>query len=209
MITLGTASAFPADFGITRNVEAARTSAAILRARPHRAKRKSCARSNPIFYGYTEKRTARALGQRSSVDRSLAGRESEDPDALPGRRSSVLSGLMKGANEIRSRPAILDVPVGQRQVVMFATNPMLSLAEFRRIQHAVQRHHALQQPEVAAGHQSIPRTILRAVSASYHFRGAPENFRPRYSTHRAVDAFIGHQPTERRLPWHFRGDVPG
>ena len=41
----------------------------------------------------------------------------------PGGSASVLSGLMKGADEIRNRPAIVDVPVGQGRVVLFAGNP--------------------------------------------------------------------------------------
>ncbi|MBI1761900.1 MAG: hypothetical protein HYR56_10735, partial [Acidobacteria bacterium] len=41
----------------------------------------------------------------------------------PGGDKSVLSGLMRGANEITNRPAIVDVPVGKGRVLMFAGNP--------------------------------------------------------------------------------------
>ena len=41
---------------------------------------------------------------------------------FPGNDRSVLSGLMRGVAETCNRPAILDVPVGQGRVAMFATN---------------------------------------------------------------------------------------
>jgi hypothetical protein len=41
----------------------------------------------------------------------------------PGGNGSVLSGLLKGADEIRNRPAIVDIPVGRGHVVLFAGNP--------------------------------------------------------------------------------------
>ncbi len=49
---------------------------------------------------------------------------------------SVLSGLMRGANEIRESPAILNVPIGQGSVVMFTTNPCYrwqNFGEFRML----------------------------------------------------------------------------
>ena len=42
----------------------------------------------------------------------------------PGGDGSVMSGLMRGANEIRNRPAIVDVPVGKGRVLLYATNPV-------------------------------------------------------------------------------------
>ena len=44
-------------------------------------------------------------------------------DLYPGSEKSVLSGLMRGVNEIRNRPAIVDVPAGKGRVLLFATNP--------------------------------------------------------------------------------------
>ena len=34
-----------------------------------------------------------------------------------------MSGLFRGANEIRDRPAIVDLPQGKGQIVLFAGNP--------------------------------------------------------------------------------------
>jgi hypothetical protein len=59
---------------------------------------------------------------------------------FPGGDNNVLSGLMRGANEIRNRPAIVDVPVGDGQVVMFATNPCYrwqNFGEFRMLFNAI------------------------------------------------------------------------
>jgi hypothetical protein len=41
-----------------------------------------------------------------------------------GGDSSVLSGLMHGADQIRNRPAIIDAPVGKGRVIYFANNPI-------------------------------------------------------------------------------------
>jgi hypothetical protein len=39
-------------------------------------------------------------------------------------KNLLISGMLAGANELANRPAIVDVPVGRGDVVMFATNPM-------------------------------------------------------------------------------------
>jgi hypothetical protein len=41
----------------------------------------------------------------------------------PGGDDHVLSGLMRGANEIRNRPAIVDQPSGKGRVILFSGNP--------------------------------------------------------------------------------------
>ena len=59
---------------------------------------------------------------------------------FPGGDNNVLSGLMRGANELRNRPAIVDVPVEKGRVVMFATNPCYrwqNFGEFRMLFNAV------------------------------------------------------------------------
>jgi hypothetical protein len=59
---------------------------------------------------------------------------------FPGGDTNVLSGLMKGANEIRNRPAIVDVSVGQGRVILFATNPCYrwqNFGEFRMLFNAI------------------------------------------------------------------------
>ena len=81
---------------------------------------------HPVFYGYTDKimpikylggplMTVGAADQGNVLARYVGG------DA------AVLSGLMRGADEIRERPFAVDVPggyTGKGRVIMFANNPI-------------------------------------------------------------------------------------
>ena len=122
LITLGTASAFPADFGITRTVEAARTTPAFYAPGPI-VQAEILRTASPIFYGYTEKTIPVRWANGPLLTVPEKDREQQVLMRFPGGDASVLSGLMRGANEIRGRPAVLDVPEGSGRVVMFATNP--------------------------------------------------------------------------------------
>jgi hypothetical protein len=139
LITLGVSSAFPPEFGITRRVESARTSAQfyapgpIVNAEVLRA-------THPVFYGYTEKTVPVRWANGPLLTVSREDREQQILMRFPGGEQNVLSGLMKGANEIAGRPAIVDTPVGQGHVLMFATNPCYrwqNLGEFRMLFNAV------------------------------------------------------------------------
>ena len=64
---------------------------------------------------------------------------------FPGGDESVLSGFMKGANEVRGRPAIVDVPVSAGRVWLFATNPCYrwqNLGEFNMLANAILQSYA-------------------------------------------------------------------
>jgi hypothetical protein len=57
-----------------------------------------------------------------------------------GGDAAVLSGLMRGANEVRNRPAIVDIPTGKGRIVVFATNPCYrwqNFGEFNLLFNAV------------------------------------------------------------------------
>src|SRR6202012_660485 len=57
-----------------------------------------------------------------------------------GGDKAVQSGLMVGAAQIKDRPAIVDLPLGQGQVVMFATNPVYrwqNFGEYRMLYNAL------------------------------------------------------------------------
>jgi hypothetical protein len=133
LVTLGTASFFPAEFGLTPKVDAARTSAqfyspgAIIDAEILQPE-------HPIFYGYDKKviPVRYANGPLLTIQ---TGNPFGEPPAgppptpqavlmrYPGGDDHVLSGLMRGANEIRNRPAIVDQPSGKGRVILFAGNP--------------------------------------------------------------------------------------
>jgi hypothetical protein len=133
LVTLDTASYFPADFGLAPKVEAARTSGqfyspgAIIDAEILHPE-------NPIFYGYASTTVAVRYGSGPlltvQTDRSPFDSDPRPaapaPGVLmryPGGDAHVLSGLMRGANEIRNKAAIVDEPSGKGRVILFAGNP--------------------------------------------------------------------------------------
>ena len=138
LITLGTSSFFPADFGLTQTVEATRTSAQFYAPGPV-VEMEIQQQSNPIFYGYSEK----VVPVRYANGPLLRVPQDSRKWVLAqfsGTEKSVLSGLMKGVAETRNRPAIADVPVGQGRVILFATNPCYrwqNLGEFNMLANAI------------------------------------------------------------------------
>ncbi|HZP48557.1 MAG TPA: M14 family zinc carboxypeptidase [Vicinamibacterales bacterium] len=133
LVTLGVSSYFPAEFGLAPNVDAARTSAqfyspgAIIDAEILQPQ-------HPIFYGYDAKMIPVRYGSgpllsvltNANPFDAPAGPPVTPKNVLmryPGGDDHVLSGLMRGANEIRNRAAIVDVPSGKGRVLLFAGNP--------------------------------------------------------------------------------------
>src|SRR5262249_19047579 len=91
---------------------------------------------HPIFYGYDKKtvpvRYASGpllnvqTGFNPFTDTPPVGPPPTPNSILmryPGGDDHVLSGLMRGANEIRNRAAIVDEPSGRGRVILFAGNP--------------------------------------------------------------------------------------
>jgi hypothetical protein len=149
LVTLGTASFMPAEFGLTPRVDAARTSAqfyspgAIIDAEILQP-------DHPIFYGYDKKMipVRYANGPRQPVRRSAAAGAAADaagrPDALPGRRRSRAE-RADARRERDPQPAgDRRSAVGKRAGDSVRRQPVLPLAELRRVQHAVQRAVELQ-----------------------------------------------------------------
>jgi len=141
LVTLGQASTFPADFGIARRVNASSPSQQFYAPGPI-IDAEILRPTHPIFYGYTDKTiTVRwASGLLLNVPEQDRG---QTLMRFTGGDSSVRSGLMRGANEIRNRAAILDVPVGRGRVLIFATNPCYrwqNLGEFRMLFNAVMNY---------------------------------------------------------------------
>jgi hypothetical protein len=133
LVTLGTASFFPADFGLAPRIDAARTSAqfyspgAIIDAEILHPE-------HPIFYGYDRKMVPVRYANGPLLTVQTNANPFEAPPGppptpenvlmrWPGGDDHVLSGLMRGANEIRNRPAIVDQPNGNGRVILFAGNP--------------------------------------------------------------------------------------
>lgn len=122
VVTLGSASFFPAEFGLTRAIDAGRTSGQFYGPGPI-VEAEILQAAHPIFYGYANKTVPVRYSNGPMLQVPERDRDSQVLMRFPGGDRSVLSGLMRGANEIRSRPAIVDVPVGRGRVLLFVTNP--------------------------------------------------------------------------------------
>jgi hypothetical protein len=139
LITLGTSSFFPADFGIAQTVEASRPSAQFYAPGPI-VEAEIQQPSNPIFYGYTDRVVPVRYANGPLLRVPTEDRAKWVLAQFPGTEKSVLSGLMKGVAETRNRPAIAEVPVGQGRVILFATNPCYrwqNLGEFNMLANAI------------------------------------------------------------------------
>ena len=121
LITMGVASFFPTEFGIARSIDAGRPSGQFYAPGPI-VQAEVLQPTHPIFYGYSEKIVPVRYGNGPlfSVPETDKG---QILMKYPGGDASVLSGLMRGANEIKDRPAIVDVPAGKGRVLLFSGNP--------------------------------------------------------------------------------------
>jgi hypothetical protein len=137
LITEGGTSAVFTDYGITRGVDITpprqlRASGGIYRAVTKDAR-------SPIAYGYADT-LAVYFNQTPlfQVDTTTEVPEDQDPGltaelarnrprvvvGFHQKRDSLrLSGLLVNGEELAGRPAVLDVPVGQGHVVLFAIRP--------------------------------------------------------------------------------------
>jgi 8-oxo-dGTP pyrophosphatase MutT (NUDIX family) len=126
LITLGNASRFPTEFGFARSVDASGSTSATFYAPRPLVEAEILRPEHPVFYGYTETRIpVKYLGG------PLMSVAQGDSGSVLGRyvggEAAVLSGLMRGADEIRERPFAIDVPggfTGRGRVVLFANNPI-------------------------------------------------------------------------------------
>jgi hypothetical protein len=126
LIAMGDAVRFPTDFGFARSVDAsASTSAAFYAPRPI-VNAEVLRPEHPVFYGYTDKiMPIKYLG--GPLMSVSAADQSAVLARYVGGDGAVLSGLMKGADEIRQRPFAIDVPGGfngKGRVVLFSNNPI-------------------------------------------------------------------------------------
>ncbi len=148
LLTLGVASYFPPEFGLTRTINASRPSAQFYAPRPI-VQAEILRPEHPMFYGYTEK----LVPTKYTNGPLLQVPASDQRHVLmryPGGDQSVLSGLMRGANELRNRPAIVDVPVGRGRVVLYATNPIYrwqNHGEFNMVFNTLLNYNDVRTPE--------------------------------------------------------------
>ncbi len=158
LATLGTASFLPPDFGLTPDVEATRTSQQFYAPGPI-ITAEILQPSNPIFYGYTDAKMPVRYANGPLLHVPDAKR-SEILMQYPGGDTNVQSGLMKGANEIRNRPAIVNVPAGKGDILLFAGNPCYrwqNYGEFNMLFNVVMNYDHLLTPATAKPVESTSR----------------------------------------------------
>ncbi|MGD2069852.1 MAG: M14 family zinc carboxypeptidase [Gemmatimonadota bacterium] len=123
IMTLGQATTLPADFGLARNINASRPSGDFYAPRPI-VEGEVTHPDSPVFYGYD----ATTLPLKYTNGPMLSVPDEDEDDAVlmkyVGGDDAVLSGLMRGAGQLRDRPAILTVPVGPGRLVLYSTNPV-------------------------------------------------------------------------------------
>jgi Zinc carboxypeptidase len=166
LITLGDASAVPADFGITPEINVTSTSRAFYAPGPI-VTAKVLKPTNPIFYGYTDV----TMPVRWATTNLLSVPPVDKDDVLmefPGGEESVMSGFMNGAEEIKNRPAIVDIPVGSGQVLMFTTNPIYrwqNFGEYRMLYNAMFNYKDLR---LGTNAGSVPNAEAAAETPAPH-----------------------------------------
>jgi len=97
--------------------------------------------THPIFYGYDGKNLPvrwadgplLQVPDPNSPFAGFIGTGTEKPVTLmrfPGGDANVLSGLMRGADQVKNRPAIVDAPSGKGRVVLYSINPIYRWQNF-------------------------------------------------------------------------------
>jgi hypothetical protein len=126
LIAMGDAVRFPADLGLARTVDASGTTSRDFYAPRPIVNGEIVRTEHPVFYGYAER-----IIPIKYLGGPLLSVGAPDQSAVLARYvggdGAVLSGLMKGADEIRQRPFAIDVPggySGKGRVVLFANNPI-------------------------------------------------------------------------------------
>jgi 8-oxo-dGTP pyrophosphatase MutT (NUDIX family) len=142
LIAMGQAVRFPAEFGFARSVDASGATSNQFYAPRPLINAEVLRLDHPVFYGYTDKiMPIKYLG---GPLMSVAPADQGHVLArYVGGEAAVLSGLMRGADEIRERPFAIDIPggyAGKGRVVLFASNPIYrwqNHGEFNMVFNAV------------------------------------------------------------------------
>ncbi|MGD9902699.1 MAG: M14 family zinc carboxypeptidase [Vicinamibacterales bacterium] len=134
LMTFGVSSYFPADFGLARTVDAQRPQGNWYAPGPY-VQTEAVDAAHPLLYGLRAKtlpvRWADGpLLQVAGSNPETAAFTGTIPNTakvvlrFPGGDASVLSGLMRGADQLRNRPALVDAPVGKGRVLLYVMNPI-------------------------------------------------------------------------------------
>jgi hypothetical protein len=127
LIAMGNAVRFPADLGLARTVDASVSTSAQFYAPRPLVQAEILRPDHPVFYGYTDK----LIPVKFIQGQPLMSVPDADRSSVLGRYvggdAAVLSGLMKGADEIRGRAFAIDMAggfTGKGRVLLFSNNPI-------------------------------------------------------------------------------------
>ena len=126
LIAMGNAVRFATEQGFARTVDASSSTSRDFYAPRPLVNGEVLHPEHPIFYGYSD-RMLPIKYQNGPLLTVGAPDQSGVLARYVGGDAAVLSGLMKGADEIRQRPFVVDVPggrTGKGRVVLFANNPI-------------------------------------------------------------------------------------
>lgn len=133
LVTTGIASAFPVDFGIAKGVDQQTPQAGFYAPGPY-VQSEILLPAHPVVWGYTGKTLPVRYAGGPLLQAgppaefaAAAGSSPERPQVVArfqGGEAGVLSGLLRGADQIRNRPMIVDARNGKGRVIVFATNPI-------------------------------------------------------------------------------------
>ena len=195
-MTFGVASFFPAEFGLARGVDAQRPTGNWYAPGPY-VQSEILRADHPVVFGYTGKtlpvRWADGPILQAGVNPEFAAFVGSTPDRtsviarFQGGDAGVLSGLMRGADQIRNRPMVVDAPAGKGRILMFANNPIYRWQTFGEHGHGLQR-------------VAVPQRLSRATP-----RDTPDDRRSSSRTRRrrarglSLTASNHEQPVVRRM----------
>ena len=154
LICTGSAVAFPTELGLARTVSAGDSTTNAFYAPRPLINAEIVKPEHPVFYGYTG-----PIIPLKYLGGPLMSVGQPDQAGIlaryPGGDANVLSGLMRGADEIANRPFAVDVPggySGKGRVVLFSNNPIYrwqNHAEFNMVFNAMMNWNDLAAPPAA------------------------------------------------------------
>ncbi len=125
LITAAQAVDYPIEFGLARSFDTENPSGVV--AQKPLVMAKITRTDSPIFYGYPTDTIPVKFGQGSEVFHVGVADSSRVLAEYVGGDSSVLSGLMTGADRLQHQPFVVDISKahdGHGRVIMFANNPI-------------------------------------------------------------------------------------
>ncbi|MGE0462832.1 MAG: M14 family zinc carboxypeptidase [Vicinamibacterales bacterium] len=166
VMTFGVASYFPAEFGLARGVDAQRPAPGWYAPGPY-VQSEILQPSHPLFYGYDGQKTLPVRWADGPLLQAgppaefaaFMGSTPDRPQVLAryqGGEAGVLGGLMRGADQLRNRPMIVDAPSGKGRVLLFANNPIYRWQTFG--EHALVFNTLLFWNDLPAGASGAPAT---------------------------------------------------